>query len=418
MRLYNLNFCDRFGYPRQIRQHFVEILHQVCQHLGAANIQLVVLLGSTSRGELTYEVIDDERIDVLSDYELLIVTRWGVARERIAGLSQSFSQNKARWGITNPLFHIDFTHDSLIKFYARCFLVRTIASFELFRTGVVIYGDDSVWNKSLPCITTRNLNIGATNELIIVRLWRQLQMAGENGSSERVHQYSDRIAKYFTARNVLEVLTIFLPSQGVLLPGYGNRDVYFFEHYGRGGHPFPIAFHEFMRECLDAKLHLKFTRTFDDYYEQMLTGFLTLTNRLVEGRSYQPPTLSELPEVCSRLIASKNLIFRQPMLWHVRCVVRDYRTAQRLKLPHPMKWALWEKRPYMLALLFYVHSWVLSQLRCYSLPDSYLSEAQSLLAQIQLTTKSEVQGWHGVVSRLQTILALWRGFNFEFDESQ
>ncbi len=408
MTPYNLEFCNRFGYPAQIRDHFVEILDQICLHLGPENVKLVVLFGSTSRGELTYEVTEESRIELFSDYEFLIVTRRGVPQEKVAELSQSFINNKVRWGISNPLFHIEFMHNSVLKLRAKRLMVRNIPSFELFETGIVIYGEDRVWNKYKARITPQNMNMGNTNELIIERLWKQLQLLCGTTSAQTGDLQSEHVAKYFTARNALEILTIFLPNEGVLLPGYQARYAYFSEHY-ENGNPLPPTFHKFMRECLDAKLHLRVSKSFEYYYKEMLAGFLALTNWLIEGKSCEPPVLSDVPSFCRRLITTKNSIFREPILWRCNQVVRDYRVARRLKISRPIQWALWEKRPHALALLLYVHSWMLAQSQGRNLPDKYLSEAQRLLEQVQLKDRMNVPDWDEVVAQTQAILSPWRG---------
>ena len=407
MSHYNLQFCDEFGYPPPVKAHFVEILDQICLHLGTENLKLVVLFGSTSRGELTYELTDDDHIELFSDYEFLIVVERGVSAGKIAELSQAFAGNKVRWGINNPLFHIEFMHNSAFKLRVKRLLVRNIPSFELFATGVVIYGEERVWNRYKARITPRNLNLGATNELIIERLWRQLHFVWEARPGHPGELRSDRVAQYFTARNALEILTIFLPNQGVLLPGYRPRHVYFSEHYQNGQSILP-EFVEFMRECLDAKLQLRLPQPFEYYYERMLTGFLALTSLLVEGGPSEPPALTDLPLVCGRLTATRTSLFREPVLWRLRRVVREYRMARSLKSPRPVRWALEEKRPYVLALLLYVHSWILAQLCHNSLPDSYLSEARQLLARVNPTAGRDVRDWEEVVYETQGLLASWR----------
>jgi predicted nucleotidyltransferase len=404
---FNLGFCDDFGYPSQIRDHFVEILDQICLHLGTENLKLVVLFGSTSRGELTYDVTDDNHIELFSDYEFLIVTERGVATSKTAELSQLFADNKVRWGIRNPLFHIEFMHNSAFKLRAKRLLVRNIPSFELSETGIVIYGEDGDWNRYRARITPRNLNLGAVNELIIERLWRQLQFVWDDEPDHDGEVRSDRVAQYFTARNALEILTILLPNQGILLPGYRPRHAYFIEHY-QHGQPILPEFAGFMRECLDAKLYLRLSQPFEYYYERMLTGFLALTSWLVDGGISGSPALTELPLVCRRLTTTGVSMFREPVLWRLRRVVREYHVARRLKGSQPIRWALRDKRPYVLALLLYVHSWILAQLAHTSLPDSYLSEARQLLARVNLTTGGDVQDWEGVVYETQGLLASWR----------
>ena len=404
---YNLDFCERFGYPVQVRNHFVQILDQIHLHLGVENVILVVLFGSTSRGELTYEITEDNQIELFSDYEFLIVTKKGIPRERVTRLVQAFLENKVRWQITNPLFHTEFMYNTAIKLNTKRLMVRNIPSFELFETGIVIYGEEQVWRKYVGRITPQNLNLGATNELIIERLWKQLQLVWESGSDGTGKMRSDRVAMYFTARNALEILTILLPNVGVLIPGYQARNEYFAQHSEYSDF-LPPTLGPFLRDCLDAKLNLRFSGAYEYYYEQMLSGYLALTSWLINSENGRATTLSQLPDVCRLLTGIKHLIFREPLIWQCVRVMKDYRMARKLGILRPPRWALREKRPHVLALLMYIHWWILGQLCCYKLPEDSLHEAQQLLAKINLSGETSSSDWAGVVNQTYGLLESWR----------
>ena len=241
----------------------------------------------------------------------------------------------------------------------------------------------------------------------IERLWKQLQLVWESGSDGTGKMRSDRVAMYFTARNALEILTILLPNVGVLIPGYQARNEYFAQHSEYSDF-LPPTLGPFLRDCLDAKLNLRFSGAYEYYYEQMLSGYLALTSWLINSENGRATTLSQLPDVCRLLTGIKHLIFREPLIWQCVRVMKDYRMARKLGILRPTRWALREKRPHVLALLMYIHWWILGQLCCYKLPEDSLHEAQQLLAKINLSGETSSSDWAGVVNQTYGLLETWR----------
>lgn len=406
MKPYNLDFCERFGYPFQIREHFTQILDQIRRRLGEDNVMLVVLFGSTSRGELTYETTSNSHIELFSDYEFLIVTDGNISQSDLADLTQDFSENKARWEITNPLFHIEFMHNTPSKLRLKRHLVRNIPSFEIYETGLVIFGEDGVWNRYIAKITPKDINLGATNELIIERLWRQLEWVWEPESIHTGQIRSDRTT-YFTARNALDILTIFLPNTGTLIPGYRRRHEYFIEHC-EVNQLLPPSLGPFLQECLDAKQKLQISKPLHYYYEGMLIGYASLLKWLIYGEKVESLSLDQLPDLCQELIARKHSVFAEHFLWRGIRVVREFKIARSLEIPRPIGWAVAEKRYSVLVLLLYIHWWILGNLRSDSSPQIYLGEAQKMLARIGHFSAENVQDWAGVTEQCKAILESWR----------
>jgi len=247
----DLTFCRRFGYPGEVREHFRDILGLTLDALGEGNVLSVLLLGSTARGELSYRRRSGT-LDLFSDYELVAVVLRDGAR-RSAELQRRLTRWEAGLPFRNPLFHVDLSVKSRWRMRLQAPIIWT---YETRENGVTIFGEDA--RRWLPRVTLARLDYANLAQLLMCRLWMMLMhvprrfLLGDPSARERT------LFKYVVCRNVLDLPTILLPYEGVLLPSYGARRLYLEKHYADThfsrimGPGFP-AFHE---SCYAGKLQV------------------------------------------------------------------------------------------------------------------------------------------------------------------
>ena len=406
MGQYRLGFCEEMGYPDQVKSHLTQIVDQVLQQLGARNVRCVALFGSTARGELSFRQ-ESHGIDLFSDYELLIVTRRSARADSVAALQSVFDGNRARWEIASPLFHIEFSVNPMWKYVVKGPLLHNIANYELIANGVVMYGDDVLsdqWSR----VSVSNLDLGSTNDLIIERLWKQLDLLSGLGPELSLDGYQGDLVKYFTLRNALEISTVFLPNEGVLLPSYRQRTDYLRRRYGDSP-VFEDGFAEFMQEAVEGKLTLAFSKPVHYYYERMLAGFLSLTSYLLSGGDSRAVGLQDVDAVCNRLVSSGGRLFNEAPYWRWRRRRREFRSARHAGVARAAQWTLREKRPQILALLFYIHTWLLSVIKGIERPREGWEQARLLLTEIEPGRSKAPGDWWSLVAATVSLLTSLRG---------
>lgn len=378
MKNYNLGFCECFGYPERIKDHFVEILDQIRCYLGSDHIRSVILFGSAARGELSYEINTNGQLNIFSDYEFTIVTKSHISKNQIKALREAIHNNKIRWGISNPLFHIEFMLNSTLKFIVKTPFLRRIGTYELFNQGITLFGCDLLNYQLGGVITSANLDYGNTNALILERLWWMLFYMPHNVILGQMTFFEEEIINYLTARSALEILAIFLPNEGVLLPGYKRRVSYFTNNYTKGSY-FPHTFHEFIENCLDYKINLCPNDSFVKNYRNLLVGYLCLLNYLLSERKPSSLLVESLPILCEKLIQTDINLFPDPIYPTFRRLIKDYKVARHLSIPSPITWTFTEKRRHAVAFLLFAHGSLLRYLEKGTMPTEYLDKAEDLI---------------------------------------
>jgi hypothetical protein len=171
----------------------------------------VVLIGSASRGELTW-FRSHSRIKLIGDVEFVVFT--SITRKRqIVDLVTHFikNYNSKDWGEVDK-FEIDF---GVVTPISVKLLVRSIWLFECQKSGVVIFGKKDPFGK-VSKVTIENIDFRSVDYLIMVRLWNVLKSLS---SVDLEAIKNDEVY----LRNILDGLTIYLPRLGILSCGYHNR---------------------------------------------------------------------------------------------------------------------------------------------------------------------------------------------------
>jgi hypothetical protein len=204
-------------YPMEIKRQLAELFDTVIETLPQEKIYSIVMLGSTPRGELSYRQQGDS-IDIFSDYEFVIVYRQPFLKRELDLLDKQLSDLTEKWGIRSPLFHIDYGVASKAKFAVT---PPTFWAFEAKNCGINVFGHDAT--ELLPDVTTKNLDYGVLNELVLVRLWNMLLALNEGFVRDGGSEYERFTVSLSYARNALDILSILLPAEGTLLAGYESR---------------------------------------------------------------------------------------------------------------------------------------------------------------------------------------------------
>ena len=186
------------------------ISHQVFNVLnGVGNVYAAILLGSCSRGEESYFVTEDGERQLLSDYEMIVVTKENrIPQQAEAGLRELRYNLRSR--SKSPFFDLEWNYYWKRKLP---FMDKRFINFEMKTAGKLICGDPKVFDL-LPGITVENLNFAELDSIVNHRLYHVLK--GFWGIDE--HQ-----KKYLIARNTLDITSVVLPFEGKLICSYEKR---------------------------------------------------------------------------------------------------------------------------------------------------------------------------------------------------
>jgi len=385
-----LEFCEMYSYPIEVKKHFEIILSQIDKYLNLNKIKSIILIGSTARGELSYIINEKGNLDIFSDYEFVIVSNYHFASHQIQTLKEQFKKNKNEWGIKNPLFHIDFGIFSPIKWRLNAMSIWT---YELKSCGFVIYGEKNIL-KTLPDINISNIDLGNTNELILVRLWMQLLNIPINIIEGKADNYEKYLFRYFLARNILDILTIFLPNKGILFSSYSKRVNYFKKNYHRlflfQDNKSAIVFDE----ALKLKLYLKSKYSLKWYYKYMLKGYIQLINNLTRSNIvFDNFSEKNLHEISINIIKNNNFL-KDKSIKKTRRWISEIKMLKVYCLngnTDIIKFLLWfkvDKRPWIINFLIYMHIYLYNYLfendNC---KEIYLDRASYFLSKFNIVRK-------------------------------
>jgi hypothetical protein len=375
----NLDFCDNYKYPPLIKSLLLKVILQIGESVGWEQIYSIILYGSTSRGELTYSV--NGELDLYSDFEFEVVTRKKTSKTVIERLKNRLARGKL--GINNRLFHVDITFNTKAALYLKRLLDRRIANYEMKENGKILYGENII--KSMPSININNLDIGNTNELILVRLWMQLLFMPTAIYGGHMSKAEEGLVKYCLARNSLELITIFLPNEGVLLPTYKSRVEYYVKNYSNNRY-FPHDYADYLYACYLTKRDLNYTYSLEEYYYHLLIGYISMIECLIKQKP-QNDDIDRRVEAINNYL-SKNTIkclndsplskykrIRNELFYVFRCRKNPLRS---------LLWLIKDKRPQIIGSLLNMHMYLYKNMVKAGHSDIYLSKASEYLKRCDL----------------------------------
>ena len=221
-----------------------------------STVESILLLGSAARGELSIRVDHQGRIERFSDYEFLLVTSKRPTPDQRRALAMKIEELECQISNPNPLFHID----TLIREQSRLHsLPRLIFTFEMKQNAKICQGVDV--RPEIPDVTLENLNYRNTHEILYKRLWAILLHLPKRFILGDLSEAERRVTGYILCRNALDITTVLLPHENVLLPTYRQRVEFLVKHYREISFQplFGPGLPHFMETCLQRRLDLDFS---------------------------------------------------------------------------------------------------------------------------------------------------------------
>lgn len=381
--------CAEMGYPEFVAGHLAELVAAVLDELGD-EVRSVALFGSLGRGELSVGRLEGRPI-LLSDYELLVLTRREPAPEAKLRLSRAMNARARDWPQASPLSHVDLLVNSARKFRLKGLALRNLANFDTVRAHQVVYGEP------LPSQVGGTPDPGRIEaaDLVVERLWRQLdlwaslalRLAREGRRPPRGLGARERlVAGYYTNRNILELATVFCIATGRPRPSFRER-VGVVNDEG--------AFSAGTREALDRALEAKLD-----------PGTLSLSPDALTARARD---LLEAYGEAMELLDDRGLFRRFDWYWTPRWRLRDWRFASHLPPHRRLGWSLrpkaWDAAGLLLGLNGVATHWLETGREG---PESLLSELDEAWRALELPHPPG-DGDGGWLEPGARVLGAWRG---------
>lgn len=216
----------------------------------------IILLGSAARDELSVRSISPHKIELFSDYECMVVMEKRPFSAQRQALQTQLLQLEQEINNPNPLFHIDVILREEKRLKA---LQPIIFTYEMKANGKLLYGEDIL--SQVPTVTLANLDLKNTNEILYKRLWALLLHLPETFINRHSMNIAEkRVTGYILCRNALDITTVLLPHQEILLPTYQQRVLKLEESYASldFSSDFGSEFPEFLQTCLKLRQTLQF----------------------------------------------------------------------------------------------------------------------------------------------------------------
>jgi len=345
-----------YSYPEPILDCLKGVATWLERHLPVSRL---LLLGSTSRGELSWYERGGE-LDVFSDLEFYLLTKRPLHATEACALSAAKAHWHRRWSFPNPFFHIDISLNPETVFWRKIRFDRRIAIFESISNAKVLIGAD--FDREPWLFGIGELDLGNTNELVLVRLWMQLLFTPISVVEGTACDYEWLIFRFALCRNILEVLTIFLPNVGILLPSYRQREEYFRTHSELHSYfrHFPRDAAQVQADCLKAKLYLHMPEPWIFYYERFLRQYLCLLGFLTDTSTDEGPlSLGYLDGICELVLSSRGRFMNDhwlPKMRRLRREARLFRRYSQLEGPSvALKWLRLPRRSLIICFLLCMH---------------------------------------------------------------
>jgi len=208
--------CQTYKYPPAISN----LLHRVLDVVLLPGTRSVVLIGSASRGELAY-VSSASGLRLFSDIELSVVGD----RFRKVDVNRALSRigilERQQLKIGAITFHIDVSFTTMRNWR------RTKYGFirwETQETGWVLFGEDV--RKSFRVHVRPEISVQSS----LNRLWYLLLYFPERLIRGHLTEDDLEVFNYALSRAVLDFPIWLLVQQGILIPGFANRQRYLEKH--------------------------------------------------------------------------------------------------------------------------------------------------------------------------------------------
>ncbi len=279
----------------------------------------IILVGSLSRGEGTWTIDDDGEYQILSDIEFFTVYPEGFTAFDCFNKCISEARYKAFNGQKYELFHIDntFTPISRMKNCGRKLIIFDTKSF-----GKCLVGSDVL--SLLPEIDIHNVVLDDIWDIMVHRAFSVLFYGIKMKKNNDYLGY-----RYSIAKNSLDLMTIILAKNGILISGFKNRyDSLKTEYVSK-------KYISYLYYCLNIKLGIEQNVEYEiDRMEELFVELLLscmnefkipLKNRLVNFRFLFHNFLG----VLRRVIVYKHIPCSRKK--HLKSLIQELKTTQILQ---------------------------------------------------------------------------------------
>lgn len=344
------HLCAEHGYPKEVER----ALRGTVEALLPLEPRAVVLLGSASRGELTWRS-KPEGLELLSDLELACFTDRGdaraerAARSRLAGI-------EAGTALPNDLFHIDVLVGPRFPSGDHA---RGLLWYEAGRSHRVLHG--AVEPEDFGEVEPGRVRLGLINELVVIRLWWMLVHLPArllDGRDVVLPEVERERLLYVQLRNLLDVASIWLPNVGIFEVGYGARSRRIGEQGSDlpGAGQLPAAFPHWLSEATLKKLTPALDGDPVEWYRRAVASFRGLVAFLT-GCDPEDPRLAVR---AGRTWARMHPVARS---WRFRAY-RAVTTLRQAARPGGLRWLVRRGAPAgdALAFLLEMHRAALARL--------------------------------------------------------
>lgn len=201
-----------------------------------------ILIGSASRNELSIKTTQTKTI-FYSDIEFILLYPLFLSKNIKKNLSRVVDKYKKQIKNKSIFFDIDYGYYSYLKFLLS---PNSVWKYELLENGIPFTKHRLFILKRIFHINIKNLSFNSVNDLIYIRLWHSLNFLKS--------KYIEADKHFMLARNLLDVLTIFLPNKGVLLGSYSQRNEYIKKNRFKFTNKYGKIFTDALAIKLDPKL--------------------------------------------------------------------------------------------------------------------------------------------------------------------
>lgn len=377
-------------YPQAVYRLLEEVEDILC----VEDVYGVLLIGSASRGELAILEHENGESSLFSDIEFIVVSNPG-SHPNTRSQDAKLESIRSRYYPASPFFYIDYSLISLDRLQR---MPRDVTTYEAKQTGIPFCGMDI--RPLIPDVTIENLDLGATNELLLWGLWSLLLHVPINVVRRRSSSYEDTVFQYSLYRSMLVIPIVFLSCKGVLLPSYRERTEYIATHANQleTDAVFGAGFVELIQSALAVKLAPQIETVWgkETLYEKTLDIYIRLLRYLVGAER------DGLSQVCSGLLQSDLVMERRSwrrkfyeLLIGVRHIM-DRRVST-------VGWIVKPKRKLAVCFLLNMHYALLEHLKGHEEASRfYLDMARGYLNQVSLValdnsgSKDSVTMWHSM----------------------
>ena len=371
---YTYPAADVFAARGPVGREYLARLERLVNLPEFARVRSVILVGSVARGEQS--ILEHEgKLESLSDIEMLVVVSEPLDRGIQRRFAARFAAEQASWDQRNPFFHLDV---SVVTSQKLRRLPRNIFAHETRERALVVRGEDLRYK--IPEVTLRKLDLGAINELILIRLWSLLLYMPRQVMLGGATEFEALLARYVLSRNLLEIPTILYPNVEVLLPSYRERIAALDRVFGQSWlrKYFRTDLSQTLVEAFEAKIQPERLWETDTraLYRSTLDGYMGLIGFLTDE-----PDLAARPDWQRRILTARlRLSDRRIVRRNAHEVLEALAMARSHGWVDGLRWAVTRRRRIAICCFLHAHSALLAHMEHdTSLAEAHMEKAERLL---------------------------------------